>query len=106
MSKKISNAEKVKQLLAQKGEEVQEKKEEAKKVEELESLPEVVYVVQTNPKLKGRNYLISKLKYDIVSKKALVVETRTLVQKEVGMRFPTEQQNLKYFYEKSAKLEE
>lgn len=62
-----------------------------------------VYVVTENPDKKSKEYLIVKIKYDIVSKRAEVVESRKLDQKVIGMRFPIEQENLKYYFNKGVK---
>lgn len=62
-----------------------------------------VYVVTENPEKKSKEYLIVKIKYDIVSKKAIVEDTKKLDQKVIGMRFPIEQENLKYYFNKGAK---
>jgi len=78
-----------------------------KKVEETQldpvELTNEVYVVTENPDKKSKEYLIVKIKYDIVSKKAIIEETKKLDQKVIGMRFPIEQENLKYYFNKGAK---
>lgn len=62
------------------------------------------YVTTPNPYKGGRNYVILKINYSLQTQQAYVVDIRELHQKEVGMAFPLEQENLKYFYEKSVSI--
>lgn len=100
MSKKQLSAEEImkKRMEKRKEEVAEESKQELK-----ESLSVECYAVTTDPDKGPRDYLLVKLKYDIKTMKALVEDYVVLEEKIIGLRFPVEQDNLKYYFEKLKK---
>lgn len=74
--------------------------------EDTRELVNIVYAAVPDGKKTGNNYLLVKLKFDIVSMTAIIEGTQELEQKVIGMKFPLEQENLKYYYEKSKTAKE
>lgn len=97
MSKKELTAEEImqKRIEKRKEEVAQEAKQELK-----ESLSTECYAVTTDPDKGPRDFLLVKLKYDIKTMKAIVEDYVELEEKIIGLRFPIEQENLKYYFDK------
>lgn len=73
------------------------------KAEIKSKLNETCYTVCTDPELGGRNYLVVKINFDIKTMKAIVEDYATLDQKVIGMRYPIDQDQIKYYYDQSKK---
>lgn len=69
-----------------------------------QTMTNTIYGTMTNPDKGGRNYLLYKINFDIKSMKAIIEDYIILEQKVIGVQFPIEQQNLKYYYDKSTKV--
>lgn len=95
MSKKELTAEEImqKRIEKRKEEAAQEAKEEFK-----ESLSNECFVVTNTPDKGPKDFLLVKLKYDIKTMKAVVVDYVELEQTIIGLRFPKEQETLKYYF--------
>lgn len=95
------------ELLGKDEQEDQKSQQEAKEelaVEFKTEKPElnsIVYASVVNPDLGGQNFLLVKIKFDIVSGIAEIEGSEVLEQRVIGMRFPLDQENLKHYYEKS-----
>lgn len=89
----------MKKRLAKRKEEAEQSVEKEIK----ESLTQEAYVVCKKPDTKTNNFLLVKIKYDIITMKAIVEDYVDLEEKVIGMRFPIEQGNLKYYFDKLKK---
>lgn len=65
-----------------------------------------VYAVTKDIGNERTKYLILKLKYDIVSRVAVIEDVKELDQAVIGAKFPHEQTNLKFFYDKALRMKE
>ena len=102
MSKKEVTAEEImkKRLEKRKEEAVEEARQELE-----ETLQTECYVVTNEPNKGPRDFLLVKLKYDIKTMKAIVEDYVVLEEKVIGLRFPIEQDNLKYYFDKLKKAQ-
>ena len=102
--KKKTNVEKVEELMKKRAQENEEQKQESKPQKVKEPLDQVVYTVIVDKEKGGNNFLIAKIAFNYETKDARVESISELSQKVIGMRFPVEQENLKYYYEKNKKI--
>ena len=77
----------------------QEIVEEAQKTIE-NAMDGVTYDVIQNPDTKSRDYLILKIKYDLETRTAAIVEVKPFNDKVAGMSIIMDKENRKYLFEK------
>jgi carbonic anhydrase len=66
-----------------------------------ESLNLITYDIIQDPDVQGRSFLIVKIKYDIKTKTAVVIDIMPFQNKTVGLTIQKDKENLKYFYEQN-----
>jgi len=98
-----TNKEEVEDIMKKRFEKRKEEMVEKAKDEIKSKLNETCYTVCSDPEKGGRSYLVVKINFDIKTMKALVEDYAALDQKVIGMRFPVEQEQIKYFYDQSKK---
>lgn len=101
--KKKTNVEKVEELMKKRAQENEDQKQETKFEKVKEPLDQTVYTVVIDKEKGGNNFLIVKLNFNYETKEAKVESVADLSQKVIGMRFPVEQENLKYYFQKNKK---
>lgn len=74
--------------------------EEATKVVEA-SMDGTVYDVIQDPDKKGRNFIMVKIKYDLATKTAAIVEVREFLDKAAGLSIQMDKESRKYLFEKN-----
>lgn len=82
----------------------QETIEKAQEVLE-KNLDNTVYDVIQNPNSKSRDFLIVKIKYDLETKEAAVLEVREFQDKAAGLTIQIDKENRKYLFNKNKKGE-
>lgn len=65
------------------------------------SLDNIVYDVIQNPDVKNRSFLAVKIKYDLKTNQAVIVETREFQDKAAGLTIQMNKENLKYLFERN-----
>ena len=76
-------------------------KEAEKKIEA--ELHQTVYDVFQDPSKKGRAFIIAKIQYNSETKDAKVIETREFTDKNAGLAFVMNKENLNYLFNKCKK---
>lgn len=80
----------------------EEMAKEAKK-ELDQKLSNICYTVLQDPNKKGRNFLLARIKFDVNSMRALVDDYVQLNERVIGLKYPVDQENLKYYFDKAKK---
>lgn len=76
--------------------------EEANKTLE-EKLEHTVYDVIQDPSTKSRQFIMVKIKYDLVTKQAVVSEVTEFQDKAAGLTIQMDKENRKYLFEKNSR---
>lgn len=61
------------------------------------------YTVYEDPNKLGRHFLIAKIKFNTITKEAMLEEIVDLDQKVIGVRYPEDQKSIKHYYDQKIK---
>jgi hypothetical protein len=99
-----SNKDELDEIMKKRFEKRKEDMYQEAKSEIKTKLSETCYTVSQHPEKSGRNYVVAKINFDLKTMKAVVEDYKVLDQKVIGMRYPMDQDQIKYYYDKSAKM--
>lgn len=102
MSKKDS-VDKVQEVMDKRLEKRKQEMADEARSEVQVNMDNTCFTVVQQPDKKGRYFLLAKINFDVKTMRAVVEDYVELDEKVIGMKYPIDQQNLKYYYTKIKK---
>ena len=103
MSKTNNKIDELRSKIMNKIQDKVDDKVDDKETTKVEATEYIIYDVIPDPNLKGRNYVIVKITYNIVNKEAIVEGVKPFPDKTVGLSIQMNKENLEFWYNPSNK---